>query len=188
MVAIILEPYACAKLVAVVMRPACSRTRNFLWLLAVLAGMCIRSDLLGVSSVVRSLGLVKASYASLLNFFHSRAIDADRLAEVWSALVLQIFPDIIRFNGRLVLLGDGIKIPKAGRKMPAVKRLHQESDNNNKPEYIGAAIRMGPTARRCRCWLAALAACSPYRWPRSSTRGWSSPTATAARYMTRCSR
>jgi hypothetical protein len=33
-------------------------------------------------------------------------------------------------------LGDGIKNPKRGRKMPAVKRLHQVSDNNTKPEYI----------------------------------------------------
>jgi hypothetical protein len=28
-------------------------------------------------------------------------------------------------NGRPVLVGDGIKIAKAGRKMPAVKKLHQ---------------------------------------------------------------
>jgi len=35
-----------------------------------------------------------------------------------------------------VLLGDGIKIPKSGRKMPAVKRPHQASENNTKPEFI----------------------------------------------------
>jgi hypothetical protein len=39
-------------------------------------------------------------------------------------------------NGRLVILGDGIKIPKAGKKMPSVKKLHQESESNTKPEYI----------------------------------------------------
>src|SRR5208283_3094268 len=39
-------------------------------------------------------------------------------------------------NGRYVLVGDGIKIPKCGRKMPAVKLLHQQSDSNTKPEYI----------------------------------------------------
>jgi hypothetical protein len=39
-------------------------------------------------------------------------------------------------NGRAVLLGDGIKIPKRGRKMPAVKLLHQVSESNTKPEYI----------------------------------------------------
>jgi hypothetical protein len=33
-------------------------------------------------------------------------------------------------------LGDGIKAAKAGKKMPAVKKLHQESESNTKPEYI----------------------------------------------------
>jgi hypothetical protein len=39
-------------------------------------------------------------------------------------------------NGRLVLVGDGIKAPKRGKKMPAVKLLHQQSESNTKPEYI----------------------------------------------------
>jgi len=30
-----------------------------------------------------------------------------------------------RAGGRAVLLGDGIKVAKSGRKMPAVKLLHQ---------------------------------------------------------------
>ena len=30
----------------------------------------------------------------------------------------------------------GIKIPKCGRKMPAVKLLHQQFEANTKPEYI----------------------------------------------------
>jgi len=33
-------------------------------------------------------------------------------------------------------VGDGIKVAKAGRKMPAVKKLHLQSDLNTKPEYI----------------------------------------------------
>jgi hypothetical protein len=35
-----------------------------------------------------------------------------------------------------VLVVDGLKVAKEGRKMPAVKKLHQESNNNSKPEYI----------------------------------------------------
>ena len=42
----------------------------------------------------------------------------------------------LRVNGRCVLVGDGIKVPKCGRKMPAVKLLHQPSESNTKPEYI----------------------------------------------------
>ena len=34
-------------------------------------------------------------------------------------------------------VGDGIKVPKCGRKMPGgVKLLHQQSGSNTKPEYI----------------------------------------------------
>ncbi|MGL4498916.1 MAG: hypothetical protein ACRCU2_07615, partial [Planktothrix sp.] len=41
-----------------------------------------------------------------------------------------------RLKGQLVYVGDGIKIAKEGRKMPLVKKLHQESDNVTKPEWI----------------------------------------------------
>jgi hypothetical protein len=45
-------------------------------------------------------------------------------------------PPAFTVNGRIVLIADRIKAPKTGRKMPAVKKLHQESQNNSKPEYI----------------------------------------------------
>jgi hypothetical protein len=118
------------------LRPACSRTQSFLWLAAALAGMCVRSDLLGVTSLVRALGLQAGYYKRLLAFFNSAAINTDRLAAVWTQIVLRLFQNVPKLNGRIILLGDGIKIPKAGKKMPAVKCLHQESDNNTKPEYI----------------------------------------------------
>jgi hypothetical protein len=35
-----------------------------------------------------------------------------------------------------VLIGDGIQVAKSGRKMPGVKKLHQESESNAKLEYI----------------------------------------------------
>jgi hypothetical protein len=118
------------------LRETCPRTRSFLWLLTAVAGLCVRADPLGVTSIVRGLGLVATSYGHLLFFFHSSAIDPDALAHAWSVLVLRLFPDLPRFNGRLLLLADGIKVAKAGNKMPAVKKLHQQSTNNKKPEFI----------------------------------------------------
>lgn len=118
------------------LRPACSRTRSFLWLVVSMAGICTRTDLAGVSSIVRALGLTGACHDRLLDFFHSRAINPDKLAQVWTGLVQRVFPSALKFNGRYILLADGIKIPKAGKKMPGVKLLHQESDNNTKSEYI----------------------------------------------------
>src|SRR5438128_2398505 len=56
------------------LRATCSRSRSFLWLLAALAGISIRSDLLGVTSIVRALGLAGQYYDRLLDFFHSKAV------------------------------------------------------------------------------------------------------------------
>jgi len=101
-----------------------------------LAGMTTRKDLMGVTSIVRALGLVPACYDRLLDFFHSSALNLGKLTRLWCDLVFRVAPGILRVNGRPVLVGDGIKIAKAGRKMPAVKKLHQQSDSNTKPEYI----------------------------------------------------
>ena len=115
---------------------ACARTRTFLWMSLCLAGMTVRKDLLGVTSIVRALGLEPACYDRLLDFFHSSALDLTKLTCVWCALVFRLDPGILRVNGRPVLVGDGIKVAKAGRKMPGVKKLHQQSESNSKPEYI----------------------------------------------------
>src|SRR5438128_2398507 len=61
---------------------------------------------------------------------------SDALCRCWVKTVFARMPGIHRVNGRPVLLGDGLKIPKRGRKMPAVKLLHQVSDGHTKPEYI----------------------------------------------------
>lgn len=118
------------------LRAASSRARSFLWLSAALAGMSIRTDLLGVTGIIRALGFCERFYDRLLDFFHSSAVDPDALSRCWSKLLFQRLPGILRVNGKPVLLGDGLKIPKRGHKMPAVKRLHQVSESNTKPEYI----------------------------------------------------
>lgn len=118
------------------LRPACARNRTFMWMLVVLAGFSVRGDLLGVTSFVRALGLQAVCYDRILDFFHSAALDLGCLTRTWAASVLKAHPGLLRFNGRLVLAADGINVPKSGKKMPAVKRLHQHSESNNKPEFI----------------------------------------------------
>src|SRR5260370_7028686 len=120
------------------LRSASARTRTFLWMALCLAGMTVPKDLLGVTSIVRALGLEPTCYDRLLDFFHSPALDLAKLTCAWCALVFRLDPGILCVNGRPVLVGDGIKVAKAGRKMPAVKKLHQESESNNKAEYIFA--------------------------------------------------
>ena len=116
-------------------RPACARLRTFLWLATCLAGITVRKDLLGVSSTMRSLGLKGFCYDRLLDFYHSPGLDLEKLTRIWKSFLLKC-PLLLKTNGRLILVGDGLKIPKSGRNMPAVKKLHQESESNTKPEYI----------------------------------------------------
>ncbi len=119
------------------LRPACARTTTFLWLVVVLAALCLRPDLAGVTSLVRSLGLSDASYYCLLCFFHSPALDLDRLIQLWLQTLQWLFRRcLVRVNGRPVVLADGLKRPKEGRKRPAVKSLHQESRCNAKASFI----------------------------------------------------
>ncbi len=59
----------------------------------------------------------------------------DRLAELWFAIVIKHFP-VYKIGCRPVLVLDGIKKSKEGRKMPAVKYLHQQSESNSKPHFI----------------------------------------------------
>jgi len=118
------------------LRPAFSRLRTFMWFVTAVAGLTVRLELLGVTSIVRALNLRPRLYTKLLAHFHSSGIKLDRLSALWAQTVLQLFPSPVRVNGRLVLVGDGIKAPKRGKKMPAVKLLHQQSESNTKPEYI----------------------------------------------------
>lgn len=118
------------------LRGACSRERTFMWLLVALAGFSIRDDLLGVSSFIRRIGLREFCYDRLLDFFHTPALCVAELARTWTSTVFGLHPGIVRHGGFPVIVGDGIKIGKSGRKMPGVKLLRQESESNTKPEYM----------------------------------------------------
>ena len=118
------------------LRPAFSRLRSFLWFATIVAGLTVRTELAGVTSIIRALNLQPRLYNKLCDHFHSSALKLDRLSALWTQAVLRLFPGPLRVNGRLVLVGDGIKIGKRGKKMPAVKLLHQQSESNTKPEYI----------------------------------------------------
>jgi hypothetical protein len=118
------------------LRPAFSRQRSFLWFATAVAGLTVRTELLGVTSIVRALRLQPRFYNQLRENFHSSAVKLDRLCALWTQAVLRLFPQPLRVKGRWVLVGDGIKIPKCGKKMPGVKLLHQQSDSNTKPEFI----------------------------------------------------
>jgi hypothetical protein len=101
----------------------------------VLAGLSIRSDRAGVSSRVRALGLKAVCYRRLLYVYPSPGLCLERLRACWIRLALKVFRPL-RLGWRLLVIGDGLKVAKKGRKMPAVKKLHQSSANNSKATYL----------------------------------------------------
>ncbi len=126
-----IEWYNCIK----ELRPACSRGRTFMWLALCLVSMSTRTECLGVTSLIRAIGLKEKCYYRFLHVFHTSALKLDLLTECWVQLATMLFRPLMMEQHK-VLVVDGLKVAKEGRKMPAVKKLHQESNNNSKPEYI----------------------------------------------------
>ena len=117
------------------LRPACARWRTFVGMVLVLIGLSIRSELVGVTSFVRAACLHPKVYRRLLYVFHCDGLRLEALTRLWCVLALKLFAPV-RVGGRMVCLADGLKVAKEGKKMPGVKKLHQQSQNNSKPEYI----------------------------------------------------
>src|SRR5207244_4888995 len=154
-----------------VLRPAFSRLRTFMWFVTAVAGLTVRVELLGVTSIVRALNLRPRLYTKLLDHFHSSGIKLDRLSALWAQVVLQLFPSLVWVNNRLVLVGDGIKAPKRGKKMPAVKLLHQQSEST-----LSQNTSWGIPCRLSACSYMRPAASFPCRSPCASTKVWYGPT------------
>jgi hypothetical protein len=102
-----------------------------------LVGFSIRGDLLGVTSFVRACFLGDTKYRRLLHFFHSPALPLQKLTALWVQLAFRWFSPVT-FGGYALLIADGLKVPKEGKKMPAVKSLPQESENDSKAAFIWA--------------------------------------------------
>lgn len=112
-----------------------SRTASYKWFVIIVVGLMLRRDQLGVTSVIRDLSLKPKSYEPLIHFFRSSAWSLDSLRLKWFQVVKRFAP-LFTLHGAIVLIGDGIKLPKEASRMPGVKRLHQESENSSKAEYI----------------------------------------------------
>src|SRR3989304_4363127 len=98
------------------LRPSCSRSRTFAWLVLVLAALCTRLDLAGVTSFIRVLRLPPSAYRRLLHLFHSSALSLDRLTALWVQLVLRVFSPYT-VGPYLVCLAAGAEAPEGGGQM-----------------------------------------------------------------------
>lgn len=112
-----------------------SRKAAFRWFVTITIGLMLRSDKLGVTSIIRDLALNPGCYDSMLHFFRASSWSLQDIRRHWFSAVKQYAPLYKEINLH-VLVGDGVKQSKEGRRMPGVKKLFQESENSARPEYI----------------------------------------------------
>ena len=130
-----------------------SRKAAFRWFVTITVGLMLRSDKLGLTSVIRDLALSPGSYDSMLHFFRASSWSLEDIRRRWFSAVMDHAP-LYREGGFHVLVGDGVKQSKEGRRMPGVKKLFQESENSAKPEYIHGHMfgGLGILAGSVRSW------------------------------------
>jgi len=166
------------------LRSACARTRTFLWMALCLAGMATRKELLGVTSIVRALGLEPACYDRLLDFFHSPALNLHQLTCAWCDLVFRAHSGILsrerqarprrrRHQGR-----QGRTQDARSQETPSTIRVKHQAGVHLRPLLPGRRRTHPSLVQRIRLASRCL-------WPVASTRVRSFPTATTEPCWTR---
>ena len=112
-----------------------SRTAAFNWFVVVIIGFIVRRDVRGITSMVRCLNLCPKLYEAMLCFFRATSWSLEKVQQCWVNVICK-YCSIVTFKDHFVLVGDGIKVTKEAKRMPGVKKLHQDSENSGKAEYI----------------------------------------------------
>ena len=118
------------------LREGCARNASFIWLVVAIIGFCTAPDLMGVTGFVRSAYLKETAYHGLLRLFNGKGIKLDVLTGIWFKIASARFQPVVIGSKYKLFVADGINVAKEGRKMPAVKSLHNASNDNSKPTYI----------------------------------------------------
>jgi hypothetical protein len=113
----------------------CFTAPCFRTFVSVILGMIIRTDNRGMASFVRALFLDPSEYNSFEYFFKSASYNLREINTAWIKALVKLAP-FATYLGCLIFTMDGVKTAKEGRKMVGVKKLHQESENSSKGEFI----------------------------------------------------
>ncbi len=116
-------------------RPCFSRNAAFVWFSILMVGFMVRLDHAGASSFVRWLLLEPKRHEPILHFFRANSWSLPDVLTLWAQFIASRCSPIT-INERWIMLGDAIKAGKEAQRMPAVKKLHQGSSDNTKPEWI----------------------------------------------------
>ena len=115
------------------------RETTWHWFIAIIMGFIIRTNNGGITRMISSLKMKPGLYHNMLHFFRSEGYTVSDLYDKWIKIV-ERETELLQKAGRVILLGDHIKIPKEGRRMPDIQIMHQDSENSGKSEYIEGHI------------------------------------------------
>jgi len=112
-----------------------SRQRSYILFCFVILGFMGSTDINGISSFCRFFQFATPGYLALLHFFRSNAYDLDAVTHHWQDFVLQS-EQVMKYQGRIIVIGDHTSNSKEGRKMPGVKTLCDSSETQSKPSFF----------------------------------------------------
>jgi hypothetical protein len=116
-------------------RQCFTRHAAFKWFVIVAIGFMTWQEHRGVTSFIRELWINPIRYEAMLHFFRSNAWNLTSLQAQWLQVVSRL-KELVMENAMPIFISDGTKEGKEGRRMPCVKKLHQESENSSKASYI----------------------------------------------------
>ena len=88
-----------------------TRKAAFAWFVAMVLGLAIRTDKLGITSVVRDLSLKPEAYTCLLHFFKADSWKLSEIRQCWYRAIRSFIP-LLRETERFLLVADGVKQSK----------------------------------------------------------------------------
>lgn len=116
-------------------RACFSRTAAYNWFYTIVVGLMIRSDSLGLTSVIRDLNLAHSCYEKIIHFFRSSSWNLKDLHMHWYDVIMEQ-KIAYQHKERLVFVIDGTKQSKEGHYMPGVKKMANDSDTQSKPQTM----------------------------------------------------
>jgi hypothetical protein len=148
------------------LRPACSRTRTFLWMVLTLISLCCRADLAGVTSYVRVLGLMTGPTTASSICSTARGL-------IWISSPLFGCVSVPSFSSPSALVIAWSVLPTASRHPKSARRCPRSRGcTNSRPATPSPNTSWVIRFRPSRCWPREGTEMSPLSpWLRAFTKG-----------------
>ena len=113
----------------------CFNSPSYQIFVLIVMGMLMKRDHYGVTSLVRGLEINPKHYCSLLDFFHNRLIDLNRIRLSWYRCLAD-HKQVYTTNGKVELIGDGTTKKHQLGNIPGVYKQYKYGDKMVQVSYF----------------------------------------------------